>query len=739
MPSNFNLSAPSTFDLREATVDEIQEALNFGALSVEELTQLYLNRIEAYDDQGPAISSVISINPNALESARELDAKLRSQGADGALYGIPVLLKDNYDTFDLPTTAGSDVLAGSIPPDDAFTTKEFRDAGALVLGKTNMSEFALSSGRLGYSSLGGLTLNPYNLNRDASGSSSGSGAAIAANFATLGTGTDTAGSVRGPSSVASLVGIKPTRGLVSADGIVPLALTVDYAGPMARTVEDAAIGLGVMAGVDPNDPATEASKGKTFKDYTQFLDKNALKGARIGVARDYFGGNDEVDQLVEAAIDNMKAAGATIIELDLPDTVVEASNYGTLLNTVIQAEFQPQIEEYFATLDEEYPKNLEELIEASKDPELVNSETPVNPNRIEVYEDSLEFGGLDNPEYQEAINEGIPALQEELNNIFASNKLDTIVYPTIATPPTPITDSDGNFIDDPTYQANLDNIEGDPYRANYLGNLTGFPDISIPVGYTEQGLPVGMSLFGQEFTEPSLIGLAYAYEQQNPVRIPPSTTPALPGEKLEYLTEVLIVGDADDDILETGLLPDFDGNKDVVFAGEGNDLVDTTQSISGGNRVQGGSGNDELNTGKNDRVNGGTGDDILDASMGRGGNRLSGGDGNDTFFAGDNNRLIGGEGNDTFFITEGGENIISGGAGKDQFWIFNAELPQDANTITDFEAGVDVIGIANSSLSFEDITFKVDDGNTLINLLNQDVAVLLGIEENLGESDFAFV
>ncbi|MEO1184891.1 MAG: amidase family protein, partial [Cyanobacteria bacterium J06636_27] len=238
MASTFNLSAASTFNLQSATVDDIQKAYSFGALSIEELTRLYLNRISAYDDEGPAISAVISLNPDALDKARELDAKLRNQGADGALYGIPVLLKDNYDTFDLPTTAGSDVLDGSIPPDDAFTTKEFRDAGAIILGKTNMSEFALSSGRLGYSSKGGLTLNPYNLNRDASGSSSGTGAAIAANFATLGTGTDTAGSVRGPSAVTGLVGIKPTRGLVSADGIVPLALTVDYAGPMTLSVKD---------------------------------------------------------------------------------------------------------------------------------------------------------------------------------------------------------------------------------------------------------------------------------------------------------------------------------------------------------------------------------------------------------------------------------------------------------------------------------------------------------------------
>ena len=448
MPTTFNLSDTKSFSLQEATVNDIQHALEFGALSSEELVQLYLNRIAAYDDSGPEINSVISINHNALETARELDENLRSGDFAGDLYGIPILLKDNYDTFDLPTTAGSDVLAGSIPSDDAFTVEEFRTQGAIILGKTNMSEFALSSGRLGYSSLGGLTLNPYNLNRDASGSSSGTGAAIAADFAVLGTGTDTAGSVRGPASAAGLVGIKPTRGLVSNDGIIPLALTADVAGPIAKNVTDAAISLGVMAGVDPNDPATLASTDETYEDYAQFLDPNALEGKRIGVARDYFGGNEEVDSLVNAAIAQMESLGATIIELELTEEIVEASNYGTLLNSVVQAEFNPQIEEYFATLDGEYPQDLAELIAASQDPELVNtairdgeetspslavnSETPVNPNRIAVYEDSLDFGGLDNPEYIAAIEEGIPTLQNNLDRVFEDNNLDTIVYPTIA-------------------------------------------------------------------------------------------------------------------------------------------------------------------------------------------------------------------------------------------------------------------------------------------------------------------
>lgn len=742
MPSTISLAEPVKFTLQEATIDDISQAFSFGALTVEELVQLYLNRIKAYDDQGPAISAVITVNQNALDIARELDEKLQEEGPQSnLLYGIPIILKDNYDTFDLPTTGGSDVLAGAIPPDDAFTVEQFREAGAIIIGKANMSEFALSSGRLGYSSLGGLTLNPYNLDRDASGSSSGTGAAISANFAALGTGTDTAGSIRGPSSFTGLVGIKPTQGLVSRDGIIPLALTVDVAGPMARTVTDAAIALGVMAGVDPNDPVTLASKGNTFEDYTQFLDEEALQGARIGVARDFFGGNDEVDQLVEAAINTMAELGATIVELDLPETVVEASNYGTLLNTVVEAEFFPQIETYLATLDEEYPKTLEELIAASEDPELVNSETPVNPNRIEVYKDSLTFGGLSNPEYIAAIESGIPALQAELEGVFTNNELDTIIYPTIACPPTPITNADGSFIDDPTFTCNLDNIAGDPYRADYLANLTGFPDITVPVGFTDQELPVGVSFFGTSFSEPTLIGLAYAYEQATQARVTPDNTPALAGEEFKYLTEVLVTGDASDDELDTALIPDFDGNQDLVFGGAGNDLIDTTQGISGGNRIFGGSGLDEFFPGRRDRLFGGLDDDTFFMNTGKNDNRADGQTGNDDFFLGANDRLIGAEGADQFFVLTGGDNLIAGGTGADQFWIANSEFPETINLITDFVTGEDVIGISGLELAFADLRLNSSGADTLVGVVDgPDLAILNGVQPDMLSADnFAFV
>lgn len=521
----------AVFRLEEATVADINQAFEADALTSEQLVELYLNRIETYDQQGPAINSMITVNPEALQRAIELDQE-RPEEPTSPLYGIPVILKDNFDTADLPTTGGSDILAGSVPPDDAFTVEQLRDAGAIILGKANLSEFALSSGRLGYSSLGGLTLNPYNLQRDASGSSSGSAAAIAANFGVIGTGTDTAGSIRGPASFTGLVGIKPTLGLTSRDGIIPLALSVDVGGPMARTVTDAAIALGVMAGDDPSDPAT--LDGQSFEDYTQFLDPNALQGARIGVSRDFLGGNPEVDRIVEDALATMTEVGATVVDADFPQSVIDAANYGTFLDPIVQSEFLPQIEAYLQTLDDEYPETLAELIDASLDPELVNSETPVNPNRIAVYQDSLETGGLSNPEYLETIAQ-ISGLRAEILSVLAADDLDAIVYPTVACPPSPITTADGSAIDDPTYFCDLDNIAGDPYRAGYLANVTGFPDITVPAGFTEQELPIGLSFFGPAYSEPTLVGLGYSFEQATQVRRPPATTPPLPGEEFEFI------------------------------------------------------------------------------------------------------------------------------------------------------------------------------------------------------------
>lgn len=514
-------AAAQTFELNEATIPEIQSALESGTLTSEELVQLYLDRIEAYDDQGPAINALITINPDALAEAAALDTARAAGEIMGPLHGIPIILKDNYDTADLPTTAGSDVLAEALPPDDAFTVERLREAGAIILAKANMSEFALSYGRLGYSSLGGLTLNPYNLSRNASGSSSGTAAAIAANFAVLGTGTDTAGSIRGPAAVTGLVGIKPTLGLISRDGIVPLTLSFDVAGPIARSVTDAAIALGVMAAPDAADPRTVESEGVAIEDYTQFLNADALTGARIGIARDFMGGNPEVDALTEAAIATMAELGATVVPVEFPEVLQSPWGY---MAPAVTNEFQPQIEAYLATLPAGYPKTLAALLEASRSPEIADSNTPVNPARLEGFEASLASDGLADTGLLYSLSNLIPAVRQSVAGIIASSELDAIIYPTMACPASPLY----TIETDETYVCRVD----DPYAAGYLANITGFPDITVPMGYTDAGLPVGLSFMAEAYSEPELLGLAYAFEQAAQVRQAPSTTPPLPGETI---------------------------------------------------------------------------------------------------------------------------------------------------------------------------------------------------------------
>src|SRR5262249_42431370 len=339
------LRAARTIDLDAATIADLNAAFKAGTLTSEKLIQMCLARIQAYDRQGPSLHAVITLNPKALETARALDAERRAKGPRSPLHGIPIVLKDNYDTADMPTTGGSVLLEGWQPPDDAFIVKKLRAAGAIVLAKVNMSEFASGPAR---SSLGGQSLNPHDLTRTPSGSSGGTGVAVAAAYAPLGFGTDTGGSIRGPSTSNGIVGLKPTHGLVSRTGIIPLSLTFDTGGPMARSVADIAVALGVVAGADAADTATKKGEGKFETDYTKYLEADALKGARIGVARDFLGVDQDVDWVIDASIESMKRSGATLVDVRFPKWLLDSKD--EFYNAIRRPEFTVQIADYLATL-----------------------------------------------------------------------------------------------------------------------------------------------------------------------------------------------------------------------------------------------------------------------------------------------------------------------------------------------------------------------------------------------------
>jgi amidase len=505
-----------SLDLSSATISDINKAFDDGTLTSERLVNLYLARIDSYENNGPNLNALITINEKALEKARALDAERQRDGPRSLLHGIPVVLKDNVDTQDMPTTAGSLLLKGSIPPNDAFIVSRLRQAGAIILGKANMSEFA--SG-VTISSVDGPMLNPHDLSRTPSGSSGGTGVSIAASFAQLGIGTDTGGSVRGPSSSNGVAGLKPTHGLLSRDGIVPLALSFDMAGPMARHVFDVAAMLGAMTGVDPNDPATEKSAEVKETDYTQYLDHNALKGARIGVARDFLGYDTEVDWIIEASLEAMRNAGATIVDVRYPRWLLDAK--ADFYTTIRWREFKDQIENYLSTLDSQYPRTLEDMVDISQQILAAPKDGErTNPTRWSLFQQELNSGSLEDPEYLAMINHGIPLVSTILQGLLEENKLDAIVYPTAPRRPGPLGENRGASSPDPAVSA------------TNLANLSGFPDLIVPAGFTSNGLPVGISFFGLPFSEPTLFGLGYAFEQITKARRNPVHTPPLPGEKI---------------------------------------------------------------------------------------------------------------------------------------------------------------------------------------------------------------
>jgi Asp-tRNA(Asn)/Glu-tRNA(Gln) amidotransferase A subunit family amidase len=490
----------TSFPVEEATIRSIHDALAARRVTCEQIVAGSLARIAAYDRQGPALRAMIAINPRALEQAQSAD-RAGTASARGPLHCIPVVLKDNFDTADMPTTGGSVTLAKSTPPDDAFVVRRLKAAGAIIVGKANLTELALTGTTV--SSLGGQTLNPYDLTRTPGGSSGGTGAAIAASFAVLGTGSDTGQSIRSPASALSLVGVRPTHGLISRDGIMPFSPTQDEIGPITRTVEDAARMLDVMAGHDPADPGTAASKGRVPATYTAALDRNGLRGARLGVLTEFFGTgavHQDVNRVVDSALEAMRGLGATVERISIPDLDALTRNL-----SVTTFELKPAFDAYLKSLGPAAPvKTFDEF--------MAKNEFHQSLQRL-LDEAHQIKDGLDSPEYRRQLARR-QELRKAMTAAFERHRLDAILYP---------------------HQRRLVVPIGEPQveRNGVLSNSTGFPAVSFPGGFSPPtasaplGVPVGLEILGPEWSELTLLKLAYAFEQGAQARRPPASTPPL--------------------------------------------------------------------------------------------------------------------------------------------------------------------------------------------------------------------
>lgn len=489
-----------TFALEEATIAQVHQCMKNRTLTCRQLVEEYLARIEAYDQQGPKLNTVVTINPNALEEADVLDRKFSTDGLLGPLHGVPVMLKDNCNTFDLPTTGGSASLKGFTPEDDAFITRRFRESGALILAKVNLHEFAIWGETI--SSILGQTLNPYDLTLTPGGSSGGTGASIAANFGMVGIGTDTINSIRSPASANNLVGIRPTIGLVSRDGIIPYSFTQDTAGPICRTVEDAVRVLEVIAGYDRADDETAWSVGRMPPSYGMFLKTDGVKGRRIGVLESFFGTQEihgETSTVVKTAVDAMKDLGAQIVSLD------EEIDSGHLVSQV--SVHLHDLKDHLNTYLKALPKSasvhsLEEVLASGK------YHLGIEENLKTAMALSTET-----PEYNQRLVER-SRLQTRIMKLMADRRLDTVVYP--------------------HQQQLVCKVGGSQIGRNgVLGSVTGFPSICVQVGFSEPlktapiGVPIGMEILGRPFGEAALIEIAYGFEQATHHRKPPVSTPPL--------------------------------------------------------------------------------------------------------------------------------------------------------------------------------------------------------------------
>lgn len=500
--------AQSSFNPANATLEQLHAALESHQITAERLVGYYLSRIERFNRQGPHINAVMTLNPKAFEEASRLDAARAEGTHHGLLYGIPFLAKDNFDSADLATSGGSAALKQSVPSTNAFVLQRLLDQGAILLGKTNMSELAASYGRLGYSSAGGLTLNPYNTARDASGSSSGSAAAVAADFAAFALGTDTSGSIRGPASVAGLVGLRPTLGLTSRSHVIPLSLTVDTTGALTRTVRGLAIVLDAIAGPDPDDAATQYQP-RNHLSYLDALGTGALHGARLGVITNFRGANAEVDRVEQNALRELQEQGAILVPITLPAAFEQL--WSTVLGPVGEAEFRPQFERYLKSLPPGQPRTLAQLIAISESPAVADSATPVNPGRLQALRQADATQLTDSPTYIHILTDTIPTIRRRLESLMRTQQLQAFVFTTMSCPATPRYDRP-----DPTYQCGSD----DPYKASYIAATAGFPEVTVPAGQTLANLPVGTSFMGLPYTEAQLLRLANAFELATP-RLPP--------------------------------------------------------------------------------------------------------------------------------------------------------------------------------------------------------------------------
>jgi amidase len=478
------LGAPrASFTVEETTVADIHAAFADKSLSCARLTDAYLQRIAAYDDAGPELNTLISVAPDAMQQARRLDRAYRSRGPVGSLHCIPVILKDNIDTVDMMTTGGSLTLWGTFPTEEAFVTTELREAGALILGKGNMDEWA-HGGAGGYSSAGGQTSNPYTLGSP-SGSSGGPAAAVAANFGVIGVGSDTLGSIRGPVGTNNLAGVKPTLGLVSGTGVIPFALTFDVAGPMTRTVTDAAETLNVIAGPDPADPRTLAGVGKIPDDYTDFLDPDALEGARIGVIRTYYGTSPVDDQVLA----DLEAAGAEIIDgIEAPESIRTLS--GDYYQIISETEFVAYLAEYLQSRRPDAPVQTHaDVLAASQADDF-----PIAPQVLTRLLRESTRGTMEDPDYLDAVAHAPGAMRAGIDQMLAENDVDALLHT----------------------------------GASQLESFSGYPSAIVQSGFAANGTGQAIQLLGPAFSEPTLLGFAYAYEQATLHRTAPDThTPPL--------------------------------------------------------------------------------------------------------------------------------------------------------------------------------------------------------------------